>query len=460
MASRGDGAEGGPLTGFQLDSSRAGPALNRDGTRVAFSTRGKLTADDADTADDVFVRDLSAGTTMLASVESGTPTVAPMLAPSISADGTRVAFTSTSSSLVADGPTGGSDHVFVRDLAARTTVVADRRDGQAGFGVVSTEPQISGDGERVAFLSLTALTDDTLPPSGGGLYVRDLAAGRTLLASRADGAQGAAAQVANAPHGALSADGRIVTFSGFGLPGAADAEHAQAFRRDLAAGTTTLVSAPSGASQALPDSRATSTALNADGTCVAFTAIGNGLSTPDHATSDSTQVYLRTVAGECPQTAPAVATTQGPGADVAADRVAPVLSKVSLSRTRFAVGAAVTARSAKRRRVPTGTAIRFTVSEPATVRIVIARRQSGRRSGKRCVKPTVRLRRRAACTRTITAVTLTRRERAGRASVTFSGRWARARSLRPGPHQATLQAADAAGNVSARRVLRFTVVSR
>ena len=193
----------------------------------------------------------------------------------------------------------GGDHIFVRDLAAGTTVVADRRDGQETFGTLSGDPVLSDDGNRVVFRTLTALSDDPAPQ--GGVYVRDLAAARTFLASRADGVTGASAQVPFDPGAAISGDGRIVTFAAFGLPGAADEAHEQVFRRDLAAGTTTLVSAPSGSAGALPESHALYSALDADGGCVGFAATGNGLAVPDHATVDFQQVYMRASAGECPR---------------------------------------------------------------------------------------------------------------------------------------------------------------
>ena len=148
----------------------------------------------------------------------------------------------------------------------------------------------------------------------------------------------------------------------------------------------------------------------------------------------------------------------GPGPVAASDRQAPALTKVTLSRSRFAVGSGVTARSA--RRAPVGTSIRFTVSEAATVRITVARRSAGRRSGRRCVKPTAKLRRRARCVLVVSVVTLTRRVAAGRRSVPFSGRFSRRSALKLGGHQMRLRATDAAGNTSAAKVLRFTIVRR
>jgi hypothetical protein len=54
------------------------------------------------------------------------------------------------------------------------------------------------------------------------------------------------------------------------------------------------------------------------------------------------------------------------------------------------------------------------------------------------------------------------RTSSGRAGINvqrFTGRW-RGRRLRRGRHRLVLQAVDAAGNVSARRGVRFTVAGR
>ena len=445
IASRGDGPEGGPLTGSTIDLINPSPAISRDGSRVAFATRTKLVTADADNAQDVYVRDLNAGSTTLVNVDTNVDA----RAPAISAGGTRVAFTTASASVVPGGPTDGGDHVYVRDLAAGSTVVSDVKDGAATFGVLSSDPSLSADGTRVVFKTLIPLDDDAAPQ---GLYLRDLAAGRTFLASRADGAAGAAAKVPFEPGGALSADGRVVTFTGFELPGAPDDQHAQVFRRDMQAGTTTLVSTGAGGS---PANSATFGAPDADGGCVAFAATGRGLAAPDHDTVDFGQAYLRAVTGDCPLVLrPPQIQEEKPvaGRDTTAHRAV----RRRPEQPALAIGTSTTALSAVRR----GTSIRFTVSEASKVRIAIARRPPGAaRAGAR-VPPSRRTRGKARCTRIVAVVTLTRSVPGGRRSVPFSGRFPRKRKLALGAYQATLRATDPAGNVSRSRTARFSVVKR
>jgi CSLREA domain-containing protein len=141
----------------------------------------------------------------------------------------------------------------------------------------------------------------------------------------------------------------------------------------------------------------------------------------------------------------------GPGAGV------PVLTRVSLSTSVFTVGSKRTPVSARARRHKRGTTIRFTLSEPATVKIAIQRAAAGRRKGKRCVKPTRKLRKAKNCTRYNGVGTLTRTGKAGANKVAFSGRIG-TRKLTTGTYRAVLGATDAAGNHSTTRTVKFRIV--
>ncbi len=137
-----------------------------------------------------------------------------------------------------------------------------------------------------------------------------------------------------------------------------------------------------------------------------------------------------------------------------ADTTRPALSSVSLSPRRFAVASKPTALRAK---APKGTKIKYTLSEPASVKIVIAQRRPGRRKGKRCVAPTRTLNKAKKCTRITTKGTLTRAAKQGPNSVEFSGRIG-SRKLSPGSYQATLSATDPAKNSSPAKTITFTIV--
>jgi glucose/arabinose dehydrogenase len=140
-----------------------------------------------------------------------------------------------------------------------------------------------------------------------------------------------------------------------------------------------------------------------------------------------------------------------------ADRERPVVSRLKMTRRRFAVGRGPTALSS-RRRAARGSAFRFTLSEPASVRIRIERPRPGRREGRRCVAARPRLRRRRACTHFVGVATLTRSLVAGRRSVAFSGRIGR-RPLRAASYRAVVIAVDPAANASLPRTVGFTIAA-
>jgi CSLREA domain-containing protein len=115
---------------------------------------------------------------------------------------------------------------------------------------------------------------------------------------------------------------------------------------------------------------------------------------------------------------------------------------------------------AKRRRVPRGSSFRFRLNEVALVRIRIYRELAGRRSGRRCVAPSKRLRRARRCTRLRAKGTLTRRKpRAGANRVKFTGRIGR-RALTAGPYRAVITATvtGAARPTSPARTARFRIL--
>jgi len=99
-------------------------AVSTNGRFVALASRASnLVAGDTNHHEDVFVRDLTRGTTERVSVSnSGIQANSDSRSPAISADGRFVAFESWASNLVA-GDTNGKLDVFVRDRATGTTTL-------------------------------------------------------------------------------------------------------------------------------------------------------------------------------------------------------------------------------------------------------------------------------------------------------------------------------------------------
>jgi Tol biopolymer transport system component len=141
-------------SGFGATSSS--PAITPDGRFVAFdSWEPDLVAGDTNNSFDVFVRERATGALERVSVSSaGVEGDDWSLAPSISSNGNLVALHSFADNLVS-GDNNFDFDVFVRDRAAGTTVRASvRTDGtEGGLSLGSLHPSISADGTLVAFES-------------------------------------------------------------------------------------------------------------------------------------------------------------------------------------------------------------------------------------------------------------------------------------------------------------------
>jgi hypothetical protein len=153
-----------------------------------------------------------------------------------------------------------------------------------------------------------------------------------------------------------------------------------------------------------------------------------------------------------------------PGGGSPPDTTDPDLA-LTASRRRFAVGRRPTpvdgnATAARaRRRARRGTTLRLFLSEAARVRFDVLKKSTGRRVGKRCVKPTRRNRGRKRCTRLTRKGTFRRAAPAARSKVAFSGR-IRRRALKRGRYALRATPTDAAGNTGTRRSLSIKIVRR
>src|SRR5581483_2068170 len=103
-------------------SGLEGPAINGDGTKVAFeSFATNLVPGDTNGKRDVFVHDLTTGATTRASVDSaGNQADGPSTGSAISADGAWVGFVSSATNLV-PGDTNSHLDAFVHQIAASST---------------------------------------------------------------------------------------------------------------------------------------------------------------------------------------------------------------------------------------------------------------------------------------------------------------------------------------------------
>jgi Tol biopolymer transport system component len=169
--------------GTQADLAAEEPSISDDGRFVAFETRSALVASDTNGETDVYVWDRMTGLTSPVSVTSaGAFVPGQSRAAVISGDGSKVAFWSDASSLVS-GDTNGREDVFVRDLNAGTTVRVSLGAGRVQANGGSRAPSLSADGAKVAFYShaTNLVANDTNAFSD--IFVVTLATGAITRAS-------------------------------------------------------------------------------------------------------------------------------------------------------------------------------------------------------------------------------------------------------------------------------------
>ena len=178
----------------------------------------------------------------------------------------------------------------IRDRTATTLITNDTE--YAVYGA------LSGDGKYVAWDEQGGFTPDSDPDSFG-IFGRVLPGGGAEFISRPPGNQPflkTAASVSSPSSRAhlLSADGRYFVFEGGShrLPGGAETDFSQAYRRDLLTGTVELLSRRTGADGALSTGSAANASISADGNRVAFISYAP-LSDDD--TNTNGDIYVRDI---------------------------------------------------------------------------------------------------------------------------------------------------------------------
>ena len=243
------------------------PDVSSDGNRVVFGSgqATNLFAPDAGNDSDTVVRDIAAGTTVLASQSTGGAQAnGPTERPAISADGRVVAFTAVNTATnLSPGDTGAGNDIYVRNLATGTTSAAS--DPALPNGT-SNFPDISGDGRYVVWETGEAY-DATNDVGANDVYRRDMGTGGVVLVSARNSVAGGGNNGGTRPQ--VSADGDRVTFTSTSTDLTVDANAATAdvFTRDITTSVTRLVSA-NGTNQGATDARLP--AISANGGLVSF----------------------------------------------------------------------------------------------------------------------------------------------------------------------------------------------
>ena len=310
------------------------PLISADGRWVVFESLATnlVTLSDGNQATDIFARDLQSNTTKLVSVNaagdgSGN---ASSESPSITSDGRFIAFVSVATDLT-PGVTNRSGDIYVRDMQSGLTTWVWANTNAASIllaaeGYRCFNPVISADGHSVVFKALTpgdpaavylirhnlqsgvstVLTRNSslgsLPQlsadgrfvaseASGDVYVWDLVGSSNLLVSVNVSGTGGGSQPSIAA--AMTPDGRNVLFlsAATNLISTATNGISQLFIRDLANGTTRLVTVGLDGLATSSDAEVTSPAISVDGRQIAFESTSPKLVADD--LNQASDIFLR-----------------------------------------------------------------------------------------------------------------------------------------------------------------------
>ncbi|MGZ4144940.1 MAG: TolB family protein [Actinomycetota bacterium] len=267
-------------SGTQGNGASLQPAVSANGRFVAFTTQASNLASQHATdvrcgkepgypdCSDVLIRDLQGNSTELVSVaDSGNPLNGSSSAPSISSDGTRIAFL-----VQRDGDVPRA--MYVRDRTTPSTIQLS----PSGFGLNGS---ISGNGRYVVFGGGYGSAKASL-----SVYRLDLSDGSTTLASISR-SRGLPDGVSGLP--SISSDGRYIGFestaddliAGLTISCVSEVQAdtridcPNVYRRDMTLGKTILVSVGTGGHEGNGDSQYTK--VSGKGSVIAFVSTATNL---------------------------------------------------------------------------------------------------------------------------------------------------------------------------------------
>lgn len=274
------------------------PSISADGSVVAFTYQPPQGFTAIGTL--VIAWDRATGRSAVVSRTTGGNPADRSREPSVSATGRFVSFTSENPNMVAgDGPNAD---IFRYDRQRRKTILVSVGFNGNPTGATSAASSISANGRLIAYASDGGdVITHTNTGSGMQVYVRDVEAARPEQISvvRGDAPNGAS----GAP--AISANGKVVAFESAASNLVADDGNSapDVFRRDRDAGKTTLVSVTPDGHAGAGQSRLP--AISADGRMVAFQSTADDLVSLGAAVADAhlaasaptpqTEIYERDV---------------------------------------------------------------------------------------------------------------------------------------------------------------------
>ncbi|MHB9088508.1 MAG: TolB family protein [Thermoleophilia bacterium] len=271
-----------------ISASSREPTISSDGSFVAFrSSANNLISMDTNGVDDIFLKNIFTGAVTCVYTDcTGVQGDKWSYQPSLSADGRYVAFMSMATNLV-PGDTNGKNDIFIKDTQSGSTSRVTTVAGSEPNGN-SYNPDISANGRYVVFRSTA--TNLIQGDSNGvdDIFVKDMITGITSLASASQTGDMADQKSIGRPQ--ISDDGRYVTFESkaSNLTAGDINEKSDVFLKDITSGEIIIVSLGHDKSRGNGDSKNPS--LSPDGNFVSFDSYSNNLMPGD--TNGLSDVFL------------------------------------------------------------------------------------------------------------------------------------------------------------------------
>ena len=269
------------------------PYTNDDGRFVVFmSFASNLVANDTNARSDIFLKDMNpnGATTRISQRQNGAQLSGPSNRPSINGAGTKIVFNSNASNVVA-GDTNGQTDCFLYNVATGAAGIEriSLGDNDQQLNGYNFRCDIAGDADAVVWVSDATNVMTGVPGTPNrSVYVRDLAAGTTELISKTPTGS---YPTKTSTRAAISANGQFVVYQSTAsdiLPGDPDT-NTDVFRYDRVTKQTVEVSVSSAGARV--SAASTRGVVNSDGRYVAFVSNSGKLVTGDR--NKTRDIFMR-----------------------------------------------------------------------------------------------------------------------------------------------------------------------
>ncbi len=284
------------------------PSISGDGSRIAFRTAASdLVAgvSDANGWYDIFLRDMNTFTTTLVSRSVSDPLLtgnAPVDVPVISQTGEVVVYRSTASDVTAEADANGTWDLFAYDIAAGSNTLVNLSSiASATSNQGVSSYSISENGKIIAFESTSSDLDPLDTDTTTDIFVRDLGNATAKLVSMDTSGTTKGNAQSNLP--SISGDGRYVAFVSYSDNLVAGDTNGQrdAFVRDRnGSGSITRISVSSTGVESNGDSPLV--VISSDGSMVAFESYASNLDTSLTDGNSTVDVFTRNWQAASPTT--------------------------------------------------------------------------------------------------------------------------------------------------------------